>query len=432
MSLGDFITAGGQAIQDLFGSHGATAQANSFTSAAQLAEQNADLSKASTRIQTVQQARQIFQAEGTQIADVAGAGFTESGSALDLLRSTAQQGALTQSLTAIQGAINENSYAAQAGAYRGAAAASQENAKANTVGAIASLGGALVNNGTALLSAGKTVVSGFNAVTDALFGSAPAAGIDFASGVNAASEVGSIANFLGPSGVSEGINFAGSAIDSAIMGGSDLSASLAASNIGLDTSGIALGTDVEAANTGLLSAFNDITDAVGSALSDVASSLGLDFLSDMSLSSILGPIGLVATIGSFIPGVGDVINTIENGVIDAVSSVGEFIGGIFGSVICTAYYKQGFISRRVWVADQRYGAQCDRMIFEGYYHWAKPVADQILKRRWVAHLFFPVFKPAIYEMAGQSTFLGRLSLKVFLAVSKKVGTNLKRRLAYAH
>jgi hypothetical protein len=54
---------------------------------------------------------------GGQRADVAGAGFAESGSALDLLRSSAQQGALNRAVLGQQGLIQEAGYKEQAQSY---------------------------------------------------------------------------------------------------------------------------------------------------------------------------------------------------------------------------------------------------------------------------------------------------------------------------
>lgn len=422
MSLGNLITEGGQAIQDLFQNRGASAEANSYSSAALLAEQNAQLASASTKIQETQLARQIFQSEGTQITDVAGAGFTESGSALDLLRSSAQQGSLAKSLTNIQGAINENSYAAQAGAYEGAAKAAGENATANTIGAIASIGGALVNNTGALVSAGKTVVQGISSI----FGGGEA--LSFAPGAAAASNAATTAAFLNPEGtVDFASQFSGSALDQAIAGGSDLSENLAASSISLDTSGLSIGTDAAAAESGIGSVFSELTDSVGSALSDVSSSLGLDGLGEsLGLDGLLGPAGLLFTVGSFIPGVSDVLNTVTDAVGSVVSDVADGIGSVFGSVICTEYYKQGYISRSTWLGDQRYGNKCNKTIQRGYYLWGKPLARKFSRYPRLARLLFPILRPAIYEMAakeghGKSTLFGAALLKFFLGVSFTLG-----------
>lgn len=162
--IGDIVTGIGGAVGSLFTSEGNAAEAASYTGAAQLETQNAQLTAASTRIQETQTARAVTQSLGTTQADVAGAGFTESGSALDLLRMSAQQGSLAASLVNIQGAINENAYAAEAGADLAKAKAANEANTASTIQSIASLGGALVNNAGDLASKGKTVVNGVQSI----------------------------------------------------------------------------------------------------------------------------------------------------------------------------------------------------------------------------------------------------------------------------
>lgn len=160
MALGSIIQAGGQAITDLFGSEGAAAASASYTGAATLANQNAQLAETSTKIQEAQTVRQVSMSLGTQKTDIAGAGFTESGSALDLLASSAQQGALSKALINIQGAINENSYAAQAGAYTAEAKSAGEASDSGIVSAIAAIGGSLINNSS-------TVTNGLSDIEDA-------------------------------------------------------------------------------------------------------------------------------------------------------------------------------------------------------------------------------------------------------------------------
>lgn len=127
----------GGAANSLFGSFGNEALAASerkaagyLDRAAGLSRENASLSQEATRIKQSQAQRSIEHAIGGQQADVAGAGFVASGSALDLLADSQHQGELTHYLLAKQGEIDVNSfnvaaegYAAQAEAQRGAAEA---------------------------------------------------------------------------------------------------------------------------------------------------------------------------------------------------------------------------------------------------------------------------------------------------------------------
>lgn len=295
--IGEIITQVGGAVGDLFGSGGASAEAKSYTGAATLAQQNAALTSASTRIQETQLARQITQTEGTQFADVGGAGFTEGGSALDLLRSSASQGALAKSLTNIQGAVNENAYAAQAGAYTAAAASAKETANAKQIAAYGSLGSTALSLGGDVLNYGADYLTG------------------------------------GVSGI----------VGDLIPGG-----------------------------------FGGLVGDVGSVLGDV----------------------------------------------------GGAIGSAVGSVICTAYYKQGFISKRTWMADSFYGLTVSNTIYQGYLIWAEPIANQIQNHKWLAYLLYPVFVPTVKQMAaemgvGKSTIIGTISLKIFTFISWSVGCILK-------
>src|SRR5581483_7490836 len=82
-------------------------------------------------IQEMQVQREAYKAIGGQIADVAGAGFAESGSALDLLRSSAAQGALAKQLVTEQGGIQVESYKTQAASYDAMAQAADMAAQAD-------------------------------------------------------------------------------------------------------------------------------------------------------------------------------------------------------------------------------------------------------------------------------------------------------------
>lgn len=134
----------GGAVSDLFGAKGATASADSYTAAAAIAEQNAELTKQATEITQAQNTRAIAKGIGTQVTQVEGAGFKESGTALDLLRDSTQQGALTKALAAENGAIQENSYAEQAGMFTSMAKSATSSATGQEIaGIIQGAGGAL-------------------------------------------------------------------------------------------------------------------------------------------------------------------------------------------------------------------------------------------------------------------------------------------------
>lgn len=139
---GDTFSAAGGAVKDLFAGFGDLAQGNlkakglniqaegtrlkaqgdlaearEYDLAGSLAGQNAQFTRTSTAIQQMQQERELALGIGRTTADVAGAGFAASGSALDILRDSASQGALTKAVLGQQGLINEAGYQEQQQSY---------------------------------------------------------------------------------------------------------------------------------------------------------------------------------------------------------------------------------------------------------------------------------------------------------------------------
>ena len=96
---------------------GDLAEAQEYGLAGALASQNAAFTDVSTKIQLAQQDRQTTMTIGSQKAAVGGGGLAESGSALDVLRESASQGALAKSVLASQGQITEAGFNEQAASY---------------------------------------------------------------------------------------------------------------------------------------------------------------------------------------------------------------------------------------------------------------------------------------------------------------------------
>jgi hypothetical protein len=114
----------GGAVSDLFasGAHRAKAkgdliEAKNYDLASDLAKQNEKFAETSTSIKQAQIERENVKMIGGQEADIASAGFAASGSALDLLRDSMQQGTLTHAVTGQQGLITEAGYTEQAQSY---------------------------------------------------------------------------------------------------------------------------------------------------------------------------------------------------------------------------------------------------------------------------------------------------------------------------
>jgi hypothetical protein len=114
----------GSAVSDIFAAEGDRLKAQGdqfeqerYQDAAALAEQNAQFTAQSTAIQQAAADRQLYGALGRTTSEVAGAGFSMSGSALDLLREGAQQGATAKAVLGQQGLITEAGYQEQAQSY---------------------------------------------------------------------------------------------------------------------------------------------------------------------------------------------------------------------------------------------------------------------------------------------------------------------------
>ena len=109
---------------------GDLAEAGEYDLAKALATQNANYTAASTAISAAQQDRATTMTIGSQKAAVGGAGLEESGSALDLLRDSASQGALAKSVLVTQGQMTEAGYTEQANSYGAMSAAAKRRRRA--------------------------------------------------------------------------------------------------------------------------------------------------------------------------------------------------------------------------------------------------------------------------------------------------------------
>lgn len=147
-------------VSDLFGgsstasglrlkAQGDLVEAGNYDLAAGLAKQNEQFTEQSTAVKSTMAQRQQYLGIGKETAEIAGAGFdTSSGSALDLLRSSAQQGAMQKQLIGQQGLITEAGYNEQADAYTNLAnyarrAADTENSMAGKSGFMGAITGGL-------------------------------------------------------------------------------------------------------------------------------------------------------------------------------------------------------------------------------------------------------------------------------------------------
>jgi hypothetical protein len=104
-------------IGDRYKAEGAQFEQANYLEAEHFAKQEAEFTAQSTAIKQAQSDRNLFTSMGRTTAAVANAGLTQSGSALDILRESAQQGATTKAVIGQQGLITEAGYQEQAESY---------------------------------------------------------------------------------------------------------------------------------------------------------------------------------------------------------------------------------------------------------------------------------------------------------------------------
>ncbi len=97
-----------------------------------MALQNEEFTKQSTALTQLASDRAGYKALGTQSSQVAGAGFASSGSAIDLMRDSASQAAITTAVAGQQGLITEAGYQEQADSFDIMKKAALSAATANT------------------------------------------------------------------------------------------------------------------------------------------------------------------------------------------------------------------------------------------------------------------------------------------------------------
>ena len=130
MASGIGISGG---VSDIFAGIGDLSEASDYNTAAKYAEQNAAITKESTRIQQSQEQRKVCQVAGLESAGY-GAGNLSANT--DVLRGTMQQGALQHQIIGLQGAVTANSFEEQATAYKGQAASATAAGAGNIAGGI--------------------------------------------------------------------------------------------------------------------------------------------------------------------------------------------------------------------------------------------------------------------------------------------------------
>jgi hypothetical protein len=172
LSNATFSDLGG-AVSDLFAASGARTkaqgdliEAQNYGLAAALAGQNVEFEKVSTNVKEAQADREIFQTTSSAQANEASSGFAEAGSAIDILRDSASQGALQKAVLGQQGLIQEAAYTEQQQSYLNMQTAANMAASAENNNAF----GLDIASGLKAVAAVATLVPGIGAAGTALAG----------------------------------------------------------------------------------------------------------------------------------------------------------------------------------------------------------------------------------------------------------------------
>ena len=131
---------------------GQTAEAGQYDIAQQISLQNAAIEQVSGQIQQYQTSRNVLKIAGQQQAGYAGAGFANSGTALDVARSTLQQGVLENQVTGLNASLAAGGYFSQA------ASSAAEATTARTAASVSTANAAAASN-LAQLSANSAVAT---------------------------------------------------------------------------------------------------------------------------------------------------------------------------------------------------------------------------------------------------------------------------------
>lgn len=133
--VGPVGTSVGGAVSDIFAAEGDKAEAQQYGVAAGLAGANIQYTEQMTAVKEAQEQRDLYRTIGSQQAGYAGGNVAASGSALDVLRSSIQQGSLQQYVLGAQGAAQEASYREQQQAYNIMQDAANNAAKGSDIAA---------------------------------------------------------------------------------------------------------------------------------------------------------------------------------------------------------------------------------------------------------------------------------------------------------
>lgn len=117
-AVGDLFSSQATAAGLHLKAKGSQIAGENYRLAAGLAGENAAFVEGDTNVKTARAERQLYLGLGQEISGITGSGFrADTGTSLDLLRSSVEQGALERNLINIQGTIQEDAFKEQQKSY---------------------------------------------------------------------------------------------------------------------------------------------------------------------------------------------------------------------------------------------------------------------------------------------------------------------------
>lgn len=95
-----------------------------------------------------------------------------------------------------------------------------------------------------------------------------------------------------------------------------------------------------------------------------------------------------------------------------------------GKIICNELYRQGYMPRHIWEADERFGATLDKATLEGYHAWAGPWVRVMQRSPLATRLTWLVARPWAQHMAfkmgavEKDSLIGRQVMKFGLPLCR--------------
>tara|TARA_R110000744_G_scaffold6756_4_gene23399 strand:+ start:285 stop:1388 length:1104 start_codon:yes stop_codon:yes gene_type:complete len=119
---------------------------------------------------------------------------------------------------------------------------------------------------------------------------------------------------------------------------------------------------------------------------------------------------------------------------DDVGGGGDSGGGDDGgTVLCTALHAHGIMPDKIFKADKVHGKNLPTDVINGYHAWAKPIARQMHKRKWLAQVLSPLILPWATEIAyregviDKGSLIGKVYMVVGVPICSFIGSTIKQR-----